>query len=335
MKVTFDSSCGGKPEIIQRPLHIIETEKFTGRSGGKKSLDPGDISENTACCQIQERHQMDRSGKRNPGKSERSNFFLMRGMLMRMGLPVHFLRTVFFRKRFSFPGDAGIQKTIPPVRFLLTVIAGDEDRRGIVLPDFLLNRGQLGFTHILRFGKENRRTVGNLVPVDFIKVLFLQKEGFGIHDGQRVKHADLIVVQHFNISDQIAQFSHAGGLYDENLRVHCGRNRQEIGKKIRFPRTAHAILSHFPDSQVLGSVSQHLGIHIGLAELILENRKLPVRHPFNETLDESRFSRAQKTGNNQYVHEGILFSTGAPERKPFRGLPQSGAVFNHPRQQPA
>lgn len=97
----------GKAGNHPAAAHIIETKEFTGRSGGKESLGPGDISENTACGQIQERHQMDRGGKGNSGKGERGDFFFVRVMLMRMGLPVHFLRAVLFRKEFSFPGGCG------------------------------------------------------------------------------------------------------------------------------------------------------------------------------------------------------------------------------------
>ena len=183
---------------------------------------------------------------------------------------------------------------------------GDDHGVGVVLPKQGQGLGELFLAHVLGPAQDDGAGALHLVVEEFAEVLHIDLGLLGVHHGGEAVEGDVVGVDPLHGADHVGKLAHARGLDQDSVGSVLGKDLFQRPAEVPHQGAADAAGVHLVH---LNARILHEGaVDADLAEFVLDQHQLFALVGFrNELLDQGRFPRAQKAGEDVNLSHTILF----------------------------
>ena len=187
------------------------------------------------------------------------------------------------------------------------LIPGGGYHRGVVVVFSQQRNGgiQLDLRNGIGSGQDDGRGGLHLVVVELTKVLHIDLDLAGIHDGNGVAQLHFVIGHLLHSGNNVGQLTHAGRLDDDPIGVIFLDDLGQRLTKIANQRAADAAGVHFGD--IDAGILQKAAVNTDLTELIFDQHQLFALVGFLDHLfDKGSLTCTQETGVNIDFHKNTF-----------------------------
>ena len=184
---------------------------------------------------------------------------------------------------------------------------GDDGGHLVVLPEESHHVPELFVLHPRGAAEDDGAGVLDLVVEELTEVLHIHLALGGVGHGGEAVEDGVVHLQVLDGADDIGQLAHAGGLDEDAVGVILLHHLAQRPAKVAHQAAADAAGVHLGDLDA--GILEEAAVDADLAELIFDKDELlPLIGLADELLNEGRFARAQKAGENiDLCHGNCLF----------------------------